>query len=114
MIVVELLSHASFHFLGVLGHAELLDEVFDLTIHDVVKIIDRIANPVIGHASLRIIVGPDLIRTVTATHHGAALAGDFIVMFFELDFVESGAEHFECFIVVGMLGATILTFDHQT
>ncbi len=60
------LDFAFFEAFGVFSHNQVVDAVLDVAVHECGKVIDGIADAVVGDAPLRIVVGANL---------GAAVAG---------------------------------------
>ena len=51
-------------FLGLLTGGEGVDDVVQIAVHDLVEVVYRQADPVVGAAILREVVGPELLSQV--------------------------------------------------
>ena len=71
-IAVYWLKFGGLEFFGVFGHDEVVDTVLDVTVDKGLKIIDSVVDAMIGDASLRIIIGAYLGRTVAGANEGLA------------------------------------------
>ena len=68
-----LINASGLHFLKIFCHAKRRNEFFDTSIHDIWQVVHCLVDAVVGHTRLGIVVGADLVRAITASHHGPAL-----------------------------------------
>ena len=73
-----ILQFCFFHALGVLGYGEGIDHRLDVTSEEALQVVGGIADAMVGHTSLREVVGADLGTAVARRNQGLAAAGDVI------------------------------------
>src|SRR5690242_4219470 len=70
-------------------------------------------DAMIGHAVLREVIRANFLAAVTGADHAAALGSDFLLLLFELDFVQARAKHSLRFGAVLDLGLLVLAGNDQ-
>ncbi len=64
-----------------------VDDFLDIAVHDLIQLVNRQIDPVVGHTALREIVGPDFFRAVAGSHLALAQFRLRIVCFLLLDII---------------------------
>src|SRR5690606_12373971 len=73
--------HPFLHFLGIFGKLKGIDNLLNITIHDVREVVKCHSDAVFGNPALWIIIGAYLGRPVAGRYHGFPL-GCNVAMFF--------------------------------
>src|SRR4051812_24291964 len=87
------------------------DELVEIALDDLVELVKREPDPVIGDPVLRVVVRPDLLRPLGGADHGPALGRERLVLLELLALEESALQHLERLGFVLELRTLILTLD---
>src|SRR3989442_15876238 len=66
--------------IGAISGDQRVDKIVEITLEDLRQLLQRHADPVIGHAILREVVRADLLRAVAGAHGLPALGGDLLAL----------------------------------
>ncbi len=61
---------------------QCINDLVQISVHDLIQIVDRQADAVVGAAILREVVSPDLLAAITGSHLPRAVGIDGILLFF--------------------------------
>jgi len=75
------------HLLGILRKLKRVEKFLDISIQDVVQVIDGEADAMVRHPALWEIVGPDLGAAVSCADEAFPVTGNFFFLFAYLFFV---------------------------
>ena len=88
-------------------------DFFQVAVHHKIQLVQGKVDAVVGHATLRVVVGTDALAAVAAADKGFAFGGFFGLGFAFLRVVQAGGEDFHRLRLVGVLAAAVLAFDHH-
>ena len=91
-----------------------VDNLVQISIQEVFQFVDCQVNSVIGYTTLREVVCPDSLGTVSASHLAPALCRDLVVLLLEHQVVQTGLQYLEGFVLILNLGFLILAGYHQS
>ena len=72
---------------------ERLDHFVELSLHDLVELVESQSDAVVGQSVLGEVVGPDPLAAVAGSDQAASLVGSLLVGFLLLGFEQSAAKH---------------------
>ena len=84
----------------------------EVPVHDEIQLVQGQADPVIGHASLREIIGADPFTAVAGPHLALAVLGRFGALLLHREFEHFGPQHAHRLFLVLQLGFIILALHH--
>ena len=93
---------------------ELVDNVFNIAIHNGGDVGTRIVDAMVGDAVLREVVGADFFGAVASADEGFTGLGGVFHLFFFFALEEAGAEDIHSFDAILLLGAFVLHGHHET
>jgi hypothetical protein len=85
----------------------------EIPVHDVVDLVEREIDAVVGHAALREVVGADAIRPVARADEALPLRGLFLGRLLHLLLLDARGEHAPGLLAVLVLAAAVLALDHD-
>src|SRR5579883_1408208 len=80
---------------GLLPGRERIDNRVELTVEDLVKLMERQVDPMVGDSRLRKIVGPDTLRTVATADHRTPRVRNLGILLGPRHLEQPGAQNLE-------------------
>ena len=98
-------------FLGLLTGGEGVDDVVQIAVHDLVEIVYRQADPVVGAAVLREVIGAYLLAAIPCSHLTGAVSVDGVLLLLLLLGQQAAAQDLQSLVLVLELAALVLALD---
>ena len=101
-------------FRRLVRRGERVDDLVEIAVHHLVDAVQRQFDPVLGHTSLREVVGTDLLGAVARSDLAAALRRLLTRFLLQFEFVQFRTQNAHRLISVLQLALLVLTGDHDT
>ena len=90
-----------------------VDDLIEVAVQDLCKVVHRQADAVVGAAVLREVVGADLLAAVAGAHLPLPLGVDGVLLFLLLLGQQAAAQDLQCLVLVLKLAALVLALHHH-
>ena len=87
-------------FLGLLTGGEGVDDVVQIAVHDLVEIVYRQADPVVGAAILREVIGAYLLAAIPCSHLTGAVSVDGVLLLLLLLGQQAAAQDLQSLVLI--------------
>ena len=92
---------------------ERIGQLFQITVHDEIQLVQRQVDAVVRHAALREIVGADALAAVARADQTLAGGGFLGLGLAQLHVLDAGGQHLHGLGLVLVLRAVVLALDHD-
>lgn len=82
-----------FHFFCLVGCDQGVYDLVDISVEEVIQLVDSESDTMVGYSSLREVVCPDTFGPVSGSYLGTSLCRESIVLFLEHLVIKSGLEN---------------------